>query len=246
MKGPLAVMVLLLGGVLALQWYDWQSSARLPTPPAEPESTAAPVDSGPQGERSAADAQPPPRDEYAEVVERPLFLPDRRPPPEEEVEEPEPEAVETAELDGVDLTAVIITPDEVSAWLRAPGESKLQKRLLGEDFLGWTVKVIEPALIVFERQGETDEIHLRDYAKAPPAIPPTRLSSRGPTRRNVRGAPADSREPASGQRGADPSDAGAGADGSAEVPTPRQQRIQPQDRSPPARQPTTRRPTTGQ
>jgi general secretion pathway protein N len=225
MKALMALMALLLGGVLALQWHDWRAASELPAISADP--AGAQVETEASGRRSAADAELLPRDEYAEVVERPLFLPDRRPPPPLDEEEPEVEPPETTELDGVDLTAVIITPDEVSAWLRAPGEPKLVKRLLGEEFLGWTVKTIEPALVVFERQDETDEIHLRDYANAPQPIPPTRLSPRGQARRDAKGAPTR-------------------ADGSATDPPTRRQPARRPNQSPRTREPMTRRPATPQ
>lgn len=225
MKGLLSLMALLLGGVLALQWHDWRPASALPALSAEPASPRIETEAPEQ--RSATDAELLPRDEYAEVVERPLFLPDRRPPPPPDVDEPEAEPPQTTELDGVDLTAVIITPEEVSAWLRAPGESKLQKRLLGEEFLGWTVKTIEPALVVLERQDETDEIHLRDYSNAPPAIPRTRVIPRGQMRRD------DDRAPAS-------------TDQSAQAPAPRGQRTRPQEPRPTTRESNNGRPATRQ
>jgi hypothetical protein len=172
----LAALTLLLCGVLALQWWSWAPGDALPGPP------AASSPSGPADEPAGAtlpdlDLELPPREDYASVIERPLFLPERRPPPDEAPETDEA-VPELTELDGVDLTAVVITTEVVSAWVRAPDGQELKRLRLGDDFLGWTVKTIEPEELVLERQGETNRLLLRDYENAPQPIPPTRLPPR--------------------------------------------------------------------
>jgi hypothetical protein len=192
MKPVLFGLALVLGTLLAIQWQSWAPNAALPPPPV-PQPAAA----GDGGQ--AADPldpfalEPPPKSEYASVVERPLFLPERRPPPDEPEEEPVAEEPMT-ELDGVDLTAVVITPAVVSAWVSGPQSKEVKRLRLGDDYLGWTVKTIEPARLVLERQGETDELPLRDYTNAPARIPPTRL----PPRR-AGGDQAQQSDPASGR-----------------------------------------------
>jgi general secretion pathway protein N len=177
MKLLLAVVALTLGGVLALQWRGWEPETALPETLAEPAATR-PAGTDEPTESRVTDTASPGREEYTAVVERPLFLPTRRPPPEEEEPEPEPEPEQLTELDGVDLAAVIITPDQVTAWLRPPGAQKAEKLGIGEEFLGWKIKTIEPALVVLERQGDINEIPLRDFDNAPSPIPPTRLAPR--------------------------------------------------------------------
>jgi general secretion pathway protein N len=174
-------MALLLAGILALQWHAWSPDGALPdSPPARP--TPAGIDARPATSAELSDA--PPKEDYASVVERPLFLPERRPPPEEPEEAPVATEESDTALDGVDLSAVVITPAMVSAWVRGPQDTKLKRLRLGDPYLGWTVKTIEPGRLVLERQGETNELNLRDYANAPAPIPPTRLPP--PTRRSPR------------------------------------------------------------
>jgi general secretion pathway protein N len=175
-KALLGGLALLLVGVLALQWRGWSADALVPAPPAAPAAAAS--DGAAPVSADGLLLEAPPKEDYASVVERPLFLPDRRPPPDEPEAEPIAEPEQLTELDGLDLTAVVITPTVVSAWVRDPQAPELARLRLGDDFSGWTVKTIEPARLVLERQGETHELHLRDYAKAPPPIPPTRLPPR--------------------------------------------------------------------
>jgi general secretion pathway protein N len=178
-------LALLLSAVLALQWRGWAPEADLPAPPA---ASAEPSGSGARAasDRPGVALEPPPKDDYASVIDRPLFLPDRRPPPEEG-DDTEIEDVPLTELDGVDLTAVVITPAVVSAWVRSPEDDELKRLRLGDELMGWTVQTIAPDELVLERQGETNRLSLRDYQNAPPPIPPTRL----PPRRQTRGADPD-------------------------------------------------------
>lgn len=192
MKRLFAACALILVGVLYVQWRSW--------PPAPPQAAAAQQGNAPAaipGDQVPAPEDlllpPPPKEDYASIVERPLFLPDRRPPPDEpEEQEPtEPEA--PSDLDGTDLTAVIITPAAVSAWVRPPKSKETERLRLGDDFQGWTVKTIEADRLVFERQGETNEVILRDYAHSPPTVPPrTPITRRQPGNRprGVRRPPA--------------------------------------------------------
>jgi hypothetical protein len=178
-KKLLVGFALLLTGLLVLQWQSWSPAP--PGPPSDAETTdSISIESAPS-QTDAVPEPPPAKEEYASVIERPLFLPDRRPPPDEPelAEEPEPEAL--TELDGMDLNAVVITSSTVSAWVRRPNTRDAVRLRLGDEFEGWTVHTIEPDRLVFERQGETDELILRDYANAPP--PPLRTSPPAAERR---------------------------------------------------------------
>jgi hypothetical protein len=174
MNKLLVGVALLLLGALLLQWRSWSPAL----PPAAHDhavdSVAAETKPSPS---EAALEPPPPKEEYASITERPLFLPDRRPPPDEpeQVGEPEPEVL--TELDGMDLTAIVISPSTVSAWVRPPKGTETVRLRLRDQFEGWTVQTIEPNRVVFERQGETDELVLRDYTTAPsiPAPAPPAL-----------------------------------------------------------------------
>jgi hypothetical protein len=189
-RAALALAALLVG-VLALQWKDW--------PPA-PSAVGLDVPAGPGGvsgvpgdpDPLARLTPPEPRDSYASVTERPLFRPERKP------AEPQSEdaAVETqpevaTSLDGMDVSAVIITPAVVSAWIKDPKAPDLKRVRLGDDLEGWSVKEIKSDRVVLERQGELDELLLRDFTKAQaPAVPTPPAARPRPTPATQRqGAP---------------------------------------------------------
>jgi hypothetical protein len=172
-KLVLLIFGLGLGAVLLLQWRDWPP--QVPVPPVAEGDADLAFQAAPEAD--TLELMPlPPREEYASVIERPLFLPDRRPPPDEPAMPTDDEPPEDlTELDGMDLSAVVITPSSVSAWVRAPQGRELVRLRLGDDFEGWTVTGIEPERLLLERQGEADELVLRDYQNAPALIPPTRV-----------------------------------------------------------------------
>jgi general secretion pathway protein N len=238
-KPLLLGLSLLLASVLTLQWRGWAPDVGLPAPP------SAPVDAVDGAAGGTADVdpmalEPPPKEAYASVTERPLFLPDRRPPPDEPEDLPVVEDEPLPELDGVDLTAVVITPAVVSAWVRSADANEVKRLRLGEDYQGWTVKTIEPSRLVLERQGETNELPLRDYANAPPRIPPTRLP---PSQRAGNNSPA---QPAAARRGTGESEAkGAGSQHQPDKPA-RQPRRRPvrNTNTQPRRQPPRRAPSS--
>jgi hypothetical protein len=182
MKPALVIAVLVLGALLALQWLGWPPD-REATPSGDLGTSAAPVPV-PAAE-SPLDLLSPPEDieDYAVVVERPLFLPDRRPPSEDEADQEEAPIVDDAALKGLDLNAVIMTPGRVVAWVRNPAEKELQDLELGDEINGWNVKEIQSDRLVLERQGQTDTLTLRDYQNMPPPRPAVRIPPRPADRR---------------------------------------------------------------
>lgn len=211
MKPVLSLIILALGVLLYLEWSEWTPDIALPSvaPAAVSVQSAASVDAAEtDGDTPLVEdllAPPPSIEDYASVIERPLFLPNRRPPPDEPEQEPEPEAEEFSDLAGTDLTSVIITPEIVSAWVRGPKQRETLRLRIGDEYEGWTVKTIEPDKLTLERQGDTNEVVLRDYANAPAPIPPTRQPA--PSRRQQQ-----RREPATATR----PDAGATPDAASE------------------------------
>lgn len=171
MRVLLAALALALAAVLVWQWRDW------PTP--TPQVTAADP-KVPSGETSEPPEDNPlvlltplgEKEEYAEVTERPLFLPDRRPASEEPSEEEPAEPEQIGDLARIDLNAVMITPAESSAWVRDPAVKELVRLRPGDDLAGWSVKEILSDRLLLERQGETDTLILRDYKNMPPPAPP--------------------------------------------------------------------------
>jgi len=172
MKPVLLVLAAGLGLVLFLQWRNW------PPPPPVPPAPVAVELPDPVPTNDVTLEPPLPREDYAGIIERPLFLPDRRPPPEEPELEPEaPEPEEFSDLGGMTLTAVMITPQLVAALVRTPANPQLQRLRIGHELEGWTVVGIEPDRLLLERQGVTDELLLRNYASGAPSTP-TRGSAR--------------------------------------------------------------------
>ncbi|MBS1202916.1 MAG: hypothetical protein H6R22_1425 [Chromatiaceae bacterium] len=171
-------LVALLVGVLALQWKDWPpapSAVGLDLPAGTGGESGAPGDPDPLARLTP----PEPRDSYASVTERPLFRPERKPEepqPEDAADETQPEVATS--LDGMDVSAVIITPAVVAAWIRDPKAPDLKRLRLGDDLEGWSVKEIQSDRVVLERQGELDELLLRDFSKAQAPAAPTPPTAR--------------------------------------------------------------------
>lgn len=199
----LALTAALLAGVLAYQWSGWP-----PQSPAVDADGTLPPDGG-GGLASTEDpfarlGPPELREAYASVTERPLFRPQRKPPEAEpDTPEPLPETQPAVDLVGLDLSAVVITPAVVSAWVRDKAQ-ELKRVRLGDELEGWAVKDILSDRLVLERQGERNELLLRDFTQAqapPPVAPPPRArptpaAQRMPPRPNRRPAiPSQSREP---------------------------------------------------
>ena len=171
----LLLLTLALAGVLIMQWRDWPRP--LPTTPmASVQPDAASADTGAAaGSPTARLAPPESKETFASVAERPLFRPQRKPPDPPSAESPaEPVAEEAGSLEGIDLSAVLISPGVTVAWIKDPNAPDLKRLRLGDEHAGWAVKDILPDRLVMERQGETNELLLRDFSQAqaaPPAAP---------------------------------------------------------------------------
>jgi len=167
LRWVLVSLVVVLAGAVGLEWLDWP-----PTPPrgggAEPPPSSSATPAGTKSAKPGEGIAPlEDKDHYAVIMERPLFLPDRRPPskePEEaDVKKPEVDP----DLSKVSLTAVLITPKETAAWVKDPKEKELVRLHLGDELHGWTVKEILGDRLILVRQGDTDTLVLRDYKNRP-------------------------------------------------------------------------------
>ena len=181
-----------LAAVLLLQWLRWPPAPTTAAP--DGTSPAASTDEGQRIADQAARLQPPAeRESYASILERPIFRPDRKPlPPDDQPQDTGPSSDRTAR-DALDLTAVLITPAQVSAWVADPTKPKPQRWRLGDEVSGWQVREIRGDRVLLERQGETYPLLLRDYSKQPPG-------SATPTPTPRRATDSSSRRPAERQR----------------------------------------------
>ena len=180
---PLLLAAALLG-ILTLQWVGWPPP--LPQPPVDQGAATVvePTTTVSQSDLLARIDSNEDRDSYSAIIERPLFRPDRKPEPA--ADEGSTTAADTepaAELSSLDLSAVLITPELASAWVRDPSQPKLRRLRVGDDFQGWSVLDILEDRVLLERQGRRDALILRDYANAPPApMPVGKAAPRPPSR----------------------------------------------------------------
>ena len=103
----------------------------------------------------------PPADAFIEIVERPVFSPNRRPPSYllDEPEDFEPAAA--VRRQDLDVTVVgIITGPRALALLRAESSDRLVPLAVGQKVSGWTLTAIEPFRVVFNRDGEERSVDL--------------------------------------------------------------------------------------
>ncbi len=172
-RGLLLGVTLALAGLLVWQWLDWPRT--LPAVATRgPGSDGAGSSGDPQTAQVPTLAPTEPKETYASVAERPLFRPQRKPEPPPSAEPATETAPEEAgSLEGADLSAVLISPGVTLAWIKDPSAPDLKRLRLGDDHAGWSVKDIRADRVVFERQGETNELILRDFAQpsSPPAAP---------------------------------------------------------------------------
>ena len=140
----LSAICLGLGGIMY-----WQLTGR-----GDPRDMLFSVEAAPEQDDPIADEaeQPaPPREQFAEVVSRPLFSPTRRPP--EQVGQAQ-EGVPSDPLD-IDLLGVVIWQSQRLALVRPRNDATVMQLAVGGTVLGWTVVVIEPNHVTF-RHGESE------------------------------------------------------------------------------------------
>lgn len=163
MKRLLLGFVVVLTAILLFQWRDWR--LELPgalAPDAAPEVEMASAPASPE-----AAPMPRPEEDYVAVAERPLFLPERRPPEDESVETTVGEqSAEVADLARLDVKAtLILSPTDASVWLQDPDHQELVRLRLGDDYEGWTVAKIEGDRVLMERQGAQETLDLLDFSQ---------------------------------------------------------------------------------
>ena len=182
MRLPLFILTVVLAAALGIEWLGW---------PPEPSQRTGNNGQAPHSDQETKQPNNPMRllvpledkEQYAVIMERPLFLPDRRP-PEDEPEEPETKTpLPDPDLTGLKLTAVLITPLVRTAWVQDPKEKDLVEVRPGDSLGGWAVKQVLSDRLLLERQGQTDTLILRDYKNAPPTQARAPHAGRSPSGR---------------------------------------------------------------
>ncbi|MBV5311094.1 MAG: hypothetical protein JZU59_17080 [Chromatium okenii] len=185
MRGTLALVIAGFTAMLGWQWQSW------PPPLITPNvATGAEVNLPVPNEPLPLQMSPQPdHEQYAELLERPLFRPDRKPePPPDAPAEPSAAPEMNADLNTLDLTAVMLTPSLISAWVRDPAQPTLRRLRLGDEVHGWTVQKISEDQVILVRADEEHSLTLRDYSQSPPppaAPAPPKTAHRPPAPSSV-------------------------------------------------------------
>jgi general secretion pathway protein N len=120
------------------------SQADLPiSAPAQPDGDAGGT---PELEIELA-IDPPPIDQFSEILDRPLFASSRRPPDRPAA------AIEPAQPLTVVITGILITPAHRMALISPDKGQKARRIREGDTVQGWTVVSIEPRRVTFQRAG---------------------------------------------------------------------------------------------
>lgn len=195
MKRVLGIICLVLAGALAWQWRAWPPPHGDLPPPNGPEEPDEPRASPPIETRLTLEP-PNIKEDYASVIDRPLFLSSRRQPEEglpAESAAPEMPATPETPLENFDLNAVIITPAGAFAWITTPTEPEPHKVQIGDELEGWKVKNILNDKLEMEGKGGSDSLVLRSFGSS--GQPASKLPPR--SERRKRPTPPPNRAPAS-------------------------------------------------
>lgn len=132
--GLLLVGCLLAASLLVMRWFN---------PPYPDEYTPLPNKNVSEFEvKPVQPFQVAPLTDYRNIIERPLFLADRRPPEETPEETP---VSETPAGDGdLVLLGVVLTPDANMALLQVDQRGQVARLRVGEKVNGWELQSIQP------------------------------------------------------------------------------------------------------
>ena len=159
------LMVLGLGGLLYVQWEITPEQAPPPPPLGDiaPEQEEAPETA--VSDRPLGDSQ-----SYEVISQRPLFVEGRRPSEEAEQQAPAPE--QAGAVEGLDFSAVLITPRQRVAWVKDAATGELLRLEPGKKLRGWTVQEVQPERLLLTDGDKKSELELREFLKQPVAPPP--------------------------------------------------------------------------
>jgi hypothetical protein len=159
-KGSRVFLWLLLTGV-------WVAAAvfvahRLfdpPQPKIPPVVVTESSESGVEAQASESFFEVPPLDDYEEIVERPLFMDTRRPPPDE----PEPVAEEEPQQQDEELTliGVMVMPNAQYALVEVDDkQGKIARLRVGQEANGWKLEAVHANRIVMIKGDSKKELPL--------------------------------------------------------------------------------------
>jgi hypothetical protein len=152
----LGLLCLIAGGLVAVELVPAPPPEPLPAETAAPASGKTPRGEGPRPEE---DFSLPALSHYRVIIERPLFLKSRQPPPEDAGTTDTP-AQNEGQLSQYARTAGIIGPEQQFAILRAQAEGKLSRVTSGQEFQGWTLKQVESDAVLFGRNDKEERMSL--------------------------------------------------------------------------------------
>lgn len=143
------------------------------SPEPEPQTASVP---GIRTEQTTPRTDPlPPLSDYAAIIERPLFTPDRR---THAGNLPTTQAAKTKKPAGLPdpsdlvLTAVIITEDTRMAILESDRGKAIHKMAQGESVNGWLLADIQPEAVSLKKGNEVKMLELRIQGSPPPSRRP--------------------------------------------------------------------------
>jgi general secretion pathway protein N len=147
---PAAVLALVIGAELG--WEQRDGVAATPAVTAPPIETVAVATLRPDF------ALPGPEERYSEISERPLFVPNRRPPPTLAVE-----AVKSTMLKGQFVLVGVIQGggNDNIAILREVASGKNRRVKLGREINGLKLAKVEPKKVILTQGGDSEELSLK-------------------------------------------------------------------------------------
>ena len=157
---------LVMAAIVGIEWRQFASASPAPAaaPPAAAPPAAAPL----------ATFEPPPAERFAEIAQRPLFLPERRPQQDNESAMP-PNAPALA------VQGVVLSPEGRYAVIQHGTPPKLDAIAEGATIEGWHIESINAKRIALRAGTATVEFPVGKPAKgaARPAIQQARASRHG-------------------------------------------------------------------
>lgn len=147
---------------------------RLPLPSVEPHPAAD------LPEIPSWEVPVPPMSKYAEIIERPLFTSDRRPPPPDEQPVAETQQATPQTKPDLRLLGIVITEGKRQALLQEGRDDKVVYAEPGVTVQGWTVESIESEQVVLVLGEQREEIDLRTFD-----VPPTTVAQGAPPDRRA-------------------------------------------------------------